>query len=119
MRLPTAPLPGSNAMSLVINTGKISLHLDSRAVEVGGQLLGLTAKEYRIFELLSLHKGQALSRASLLDHLYPTADQPYPRIINVFICHLRKKLSSATGGDSYIETVYGRGYVLRDPNDRD
>jgi two-component system cell cycle response regulator CtrA len=32
------------------------------------------------------------------------------------VCKLRKKLATATNGENYIETVWGRGYVLRDPN---
>ncbi|ASM72488.1 cell cycle response regulator CtrA [Pseudosulfitobacter pseudonitzschiae] len=42
-------------------------------------------------------------------------DEPELKIIDVFICKLRKKLSTATGGQNYIETVWGRGYVLCDP----
>jgi two-component system cell cycle response regulator CtrA len=42
-------------------------------------------------------------------------DEPEVKIIDVFICKLRKKLADAAGGDNYIETVWGRGYVLRDP----
>jgi two-component system, cell cycle response regulator CtrA len=104
-------------MNSVIHTGKIAVYLDSRAVRVERQPLHLTAAEYRILELLSMHKGATLSRETLLDHLYPDAEHPFPKIINVFVCHLRKKLSSATGGDNYIETVRGHGYVLRDPTE--
>ena len=50
-----------------------------------------------------------------LDHLYGGMDEPGFRIIDVFMSNLRKKLSQATGGDNYIETVWGRGYVLREP----
>ena len=99
----------------VIDTGRLAINLDSRAVEVDGQPIHLTGKEYEILELLSLRKGTTLTKEMFLNHLYGGMDEPELKIINVFICKLRKKLSAATGGENYIETVWGRGYVLRDP----
>lgn len=101
----------------IISTGKLQVNLDSRSVEVEGQPLHLTGKEYGILELLSLRKGTTLTKEMFLNHLYNGMDEPELKIIDVFICKLRKKLSNATGGDNYIETVWGRGYVLRDPNE--
>ncbi len=100
----------------IIRTGKLSVNLDTRTVEAGGEPLHLTGKEYGILELLSLRKGQTLTKEQFLNHLYGGIDEPELKIIDVFICKLRKKLATATGGDSYIETVWGRGYVLRDPD---
>ena len=68
-----------------------------------------------MLELLSLRKGTTLTKEMFLNHLYGGMDEPELKIIDVFICKLRKKLIEATGGESYIETVWGRGYVLRDP----
>jgi len=99
----------------VIRTGKLTVNLDTRSVEVDGQPIHLTGKEYGILELLSLRKGTTLTKEMFLNHLYNGMDEPELKIIDVFICKLRKKLSSATHGDNYIETVWGRGYVLRDP----
>ena len=99
----------------VINTGKLKVNLDTRTVEVEGKLLHLTGKEYGILELLSLRKGTTLTKEMFLNHLYGGMDEPELKIIDVFVCKLRKKLSNATGGENYIETVWGRGYVLRDP----
>ena len=99
----------------VIKTGKLLVNLDTRTVEVNGQPLHLTGKEYGILELLSLRKGTTLTKEMFLNHLYGGIDEPELKIIDVFICKLRKKLSAATQGDNYIETVWGRGYVLRDP----
>jgi two-component system, cell cycle response regulator CtrA len=99
----------------VIQTGKLKVNLDTRTVEVGGQPLHLTGKEYGILELLSLRKGTTLTKEMFLNHLYGGMDEPELKIIDVFVCKLRKKLAASTGGDSYIETVWGRGYVLRDP----
>jgi len=99
----------------VIRTGKLTVNLDARTVEVDSQPIHLTGKEYGILELLSLRKGTTLTKEMFLNHLYGGIDEPELKIIDVFVCKLRKKLASATGGQSYIETVWGRGYVLRDP----
>ncbi|WP_420863539.1 response regulator transcription factor CtrA [Algirhabdus cladophorae] len=99
----------------VIRTGKIGVNLDAKTVEVDNKTVHLTGKEYQMLELLSLRKGTTLTKEMFLNHLYGGMDEPELKIIDVFICKLRKKLSIATDGDNYIETVWGRGYVLRDP----
>ena len=99
----------------VIYTGKIAVNLDAKTVEVAGLPVHLTGKEYQMLELLSLRKGTTLTKEMFLNHLYGGMDEPELKIIDVFICKLRKKLSNATDGENYIETVWGRGYVLRDP----
>lgn len=99
----------------VIDTGRISVNLDAKTVDVAGDTVHLTGKEYQMLELLSLRKGTTLTKEMFLNHLYGGMDEPELKIIDVFICKLRKKLAEATGGESYIETVWGRGYVLRDP----
>ncbi len=98
-----------------IETGDISVNLDAKTVEANGRPVHLTGKEYQMFELLSLRKGTTLTKEMFLNHLYGGMDEPELKIIDVFICKLRKKLSTALGGENYIETVWGRGYVLRDP----
>ncbi|MFP1645676.1 response regulator transcription factor CtrA [Pontitalea aquivivens] len=100
----------------VIRTGKVSVNLDAKTVEVDGRPVHLTGKEYQMLELLSLRKGTTLTKEMFLNHLYGGMDEPELKIIDVFICKLRKKLAEVTGGENYIETVWGRGYVLRDPN---
>jgi two-component system cell cycle response regulator CtrA len=99
----------------VITTGTLTVNLDAKTVEVGGSRVHLTGKEYQMLELLSLRKGTTLTKEMFLNHLYGGMDEPELKIIDVFICKLRKKLAAATNGDHYIETVWGRGYVLRDP----
>lgn len=98
----------------VIRTGELVVNLDARSVEVNSKTVNLTGKEYQILELLSLRKGTTLTKEMFLNHLYGGMDEPELKIIDVFICKLRKKLSEALG-ENYIETVWGRGYVLRDP----
>ena len=99
----------------VIETGELKVNLDTKTVEVHNQRVHLTSKEYQMLELLSLRKGTTLTKEMFLNHLYGGMDEPELKIIDVFICKLRKKLQAATGGQHYIETVWGRGYVLRDP----
>ena len=99
----------------VITTGALTVNLDAKTVDVAGQRVHLTGKEYQMLELLSLRKGTTLTKEMFLNHLYGGMDEPELKIIDVFICKLRKKLALATDGEHYIETVWGRGYVLRDP----
>ena len=99
----------------VIRTGRVNVNLDAKTVDVEGSSVHLTGKEYQMLELLSLRKGTTLTKEMFLNHLYGGMDEPELKIIDVFICKLRKKLAEATGGQSYIETVWGRGYVLREP----
>ncbi len=101
----------------IINTGKLAVNLDTKTVEVEGKRVHLTGKEYAMLELLSLRKGSTLTKEMFLNHLYGGIDEPELKIIDVFICKLRKKLASASSGENYIETVWGRGYVLRNPAD--
>jgi len=98
----------------VIKTGDITVNLDTKTVDVNGARVHLTAKEYQLLELLSLRKGTTLTKDMFLNHLYGGMDEPELKIIDVFICKLRKKLAAATDGKHHIETVWGRGYVLRD-----
>jgi two-component system, cell cycle response regulator CtrA len=99
----------------VINTADLCVNLGTKTVEINGARLYLTGKEYRMLELLALHKGTTLTKEMFLSHLYGGMDEPEIKIIDVFICKLRKKLANASGGKDYIETVWGRGYVMREP----
>ena len=103
----------------IIKTGDIEVNLDGKTVEVRGNTVHLTGKEYQMLELLSLRKGTTLTKEMFLNHLYGGMDEPELKIIDVFICKLGKKLSEATGSENHIETVWGRGYVLRDPKPDD
>ncbi|MDC0865049.1 response regulator transcription factor [Rickettsiaceae bacterium] len=98
----------------VVRFDKIAVNLDTRTVEVDGTHVHLTNKEYAILELLAMRKGTVLTKEMFLNHLYSSMDEPEIKIIDVFVCKLRKKLSDASGGTNYIETVWGRGYMLKD-----
>lgn len=97
-----------------IVTGPIMVDLLRHEVMIGKERLNLTSKEYHILELLSLRKGKTLTKSHFINHLYGGIDEPESKIIDVFICKLRRKLSNLTGGQNYIHTVWGQGYVLRD-----
>lgn len=99
----------------VINVGRLTINLTTQMVEVDRTPIRLTGREYAIIELLAMRKGATLSKEIFLNHLYGGMEEPEFKIIDVFICKLRKKLAEALGGENYIETVWGRGYVLREP----
>jgi two-component system cell cycle response regulator CtrA len=101
----------------VVQSGDLLVNLDAKTTEVNGTRVYLTGKEYQVLELLSLRKGMTISKEMFLNHLYGGMDEPELKIIDVFICKLRKKLATASGGKDYIETVWGRGYMLREPTD--
>ncbi len=103
----------------VIETGHLAVNLDTKTTVVNGTPVHLTGREYQMLELLSLRKGMTMSKEMFLNHLYGGMDEPEQKIIDVFICKLRKKLANASGGKNYIETVWGRGYVLRQPTDQE
>jgi two-component system cell cycle response regulator CtrA len=98
-----------------LRVGPLQLNLDSREVLAGGAPVHLTGKEYAILELLVLRKGMVLTKEMFLNHLYGGMDEPEMKIIDVFICKLRKKLATV-GVDNIIGTVWGRGYMIREPS---
>jgi two-component system cell cycle response regulator CtrA len=98
----------------MLRVGNLQLNLDSREVSIGPQIIHLTGKEYAILELLVLRKGMVLTKEAFLNHLYGGMDEPEMKIIDVFICKLRKKLAFA-GAANLIGTVWGRGYMIREP----
>jgi two-component system cell cycle response regulator CtrA len=99
----------------VIRTGKLAVNLDAKTLEVDGRRVHLTGSEFKVLELLSLRKGVAITKETFLNHIYDGRDEPELKIIDVYICKLRKKISLACGGQHYIETVWGCGHMLRDP----
>ena len=103
----------------VVRFDKVAINLDTRTVDVKGTQVHLTNKEYAILELLAMRKGTVLTKEMFLNHLYSSMDEPEIKIIDVFVCKLRGKLKQASGGVDYIETVWGRGYMLKDYDSAD
>ena len=98
-----------------VEIGEMTLDLTARTVLAKGSPVALTCKEYDLLEALALRKGRTLDKDTLLSLLYGGMDEPNIKIIDVFVCKLRKKLSDALGGVCPIQTVWGRGYILQDP----
>ena len=99
----------------VIECGELVVNLDTKMAKINGRPLHLTTKEYQILELLTLRMGMTHTKEMILNHLYGGMDEPEIKIIDVFICKLRKKLTKMSGdGNNYIETIWGRGYVMHE-----
>jgi two-component system cell cycle response regulator CtrA len=98
-----------------IQTGDLIVNLNNRTVQVNGASVYLTTKEYKMLELLTLRKGSTITKEMFLNHLYGGVDEPESKIVDVFMCKLRKKLATVSGGNEFIETVWARGYMLREP----
>jgi len=105
---------GHASSSIII--GKMTLNMKEKVLLIEDKIVNLTPKEYAILELLALRKGATLTKEMFLNHLYGGIDEPELKIIDVFICKLRRKLSRLLGDENCIETVWGRGYILRDPS---
>ncbi|MBQ4472447.1 MAG: response regulator transcription factor [Alphaproteobacteria bacterium] len=98
----------------VVRVGKMEINLGTKVVTVAGKVLPLTGKEYALMELLALKKGSTVSKDQFLTHLYGGMDEPEVKIIDVFFCKIRSKIKELSGGEDYITTVWGRGYILQD-----
>ncbi|TXN15153.1 response regulator transcription factor [Methylobacterium sp. WL122] len=98
----------------MITIDDMIVNLDQKLVEIGGKRVPLTGKEYQLLELLALRKGTTITKEMFLNQIYGGMDEPELKIIDVFICKLRRKLANASDGKNYIETIWGRGYVLRE-----
>jgi two-component system, cell cycle response regulator CtrA len=99
----------------IVQTDDLIVNVDAKTVHIKQIRVHLTGKEYQMLELLSLRKGTTITKEMFLSQLYGGMDEPEIKIIDVFMCKIRRKLAVASGGKDYIETVWGRGYLLRDP----
>jgi two-component system cell cycle response regulator CtrA len=100
-----------------VQTDDLIVNVDAKTVYIKQIRVDLTDKEYRMLELLSLRRGTTITKEMFLSELYGGMDEPEIKIIDVFMCKIRKKLATASGGKDYIETVWGRGYLLREPQE--
>jgi two-component system cell cycle response regulator CtrA len=101
----------------VVQTGDLTVNVDAKTVHINQVRVNLTRKEYQMLELLSLRRGTTITKEMFLSQLYGGMDEPEIKIIDVFMCKVRKKLAEASNGKDYIETVWGRGYLLREPEE--
>lgn len=98
----------------IIKVGRMTINLSTKKVLIDDTLLPLTAKEYALVELLALKKGGTVSKESFLSQVYGGMDEPEIKIIDVFLCKIRQKIKKITGNETYIHTVWGRGYTLEE-----
>lgn len=96
----------------IIHIDNLTLNLETHEVFVNHKPVHLTGKEYLILELLILQRGTLISKMALLNHLYNCSIEPDIKIIDVFVCKLRKKLQDA-GVEDLISTIWGQGYIFR------
>lgn len=103
--------------SSIIRVGKIQINLDDKTVELAGQTLLLTGKEYQVFELMMLRKGSAVTKNGFLNRLYNGLEEPELKIVDVYICKIRKKMNAILygSGEGYIHTSWGKGYSIQEP----
>jgi two-component system, cell cycle response regulator CtrA len=101
----------------IVQIGDLTVNVDAKTVHIKQVRVNLTGKEYQMLELLSLRRGTTITKEMFLNQLYSGMDEPEIKIIDVFMCKIRKKLAIASGGKDYIETVWGRGYLLREPQE--
>jgi two-component system, cell cycle response regulator CtrA len=95
-----------------VQFGPVTLDLNSRVVTINGKVVKFSKKEFSILELMILRRGTVLTKEAFLSHLYDGRNEPDMKIIDVFICKMRKKLADA-GAKELIETIWGRGYMMR------
>jgi two-component system cell cycle response regulator CtrA len=101
----------------IIEVNDLTVNLDLHNTKIHGNPVHLTSKEQAILELLALRKGQIVTKEQFLTHLYNGIDEPELKIIDVFVCKMRKKIFEASAGINYVETIWGRGYSLKNPDE--
>jgi two-component system cell cycle response regulator CtrA len=113
----TSVMPPPEDSDFMVRVGKIVVISSKlmRGAVVGTEPIRLTGKEFDVLESLARSAGKTKSKGQILDDVYPGLKQPELKIIDIFVCKLRKKLVQATGGDHYIETIWGKGYAFREP----
>jgi two-component system, cell cycle response regulator CtrA len=114
-RIKAVILRSNGHASPKVQIGDIMIELETKRVTVAEQELVLTRREYQILELLVMRKGNTVTKEAFLNHLYGGQDEPDQKIIDVYVCKLRKKIAALTRVGEYIETVWGRGYTLHVP----
>jgi two-component system cell cycle response regulator CtrA len=94
--------------------GNISLNQLTNDIRINGTSTHFTGKEYAILALLIRRAGTVVTKELIMDNCYGGRDEPDWKIVDIYICRLRKKLR-AVGSSEHIENVWGRGYMLSNP----
>src|SRR4051812_34649923 len=102
----------------IVTCGDLTVRLGAKRAFIGDRCVPLTSKEYQMLEILAIRQGATITKEMFLAQMYGGMDEPELKIIDVFMCKLRRKLADASGGKDYVETIWGRGYILREPQER-
>ncbi len=98
----------------VVRVGDLEVDSDARTARRGGELLDLTAREFRLLQVLAMQQGKLLSRTRLEEHLYDELTVPMSNVVDATVYQLRRKLRAAGGGTPLVHTRRGQGYVMED-----
>jgi DNA-binding response OmpR family regulator len=98
----------------VLRVGSLELDPSVRTVKRSGQPIPLTMKEYSLLEYLMRRPGLVLTRTMIAEHVWDFTFELASNVVDVYIKHLRDKINEP-GKTSYIQTVRGAGYTVRDP----
>ncbi len=95
-----------------LTAGELTLDLVTHKVSRGGKEIELTAKEYALLEYFMRNAGSCVTRTMISEHVWDMNFDSFTNVIDVYVNYLRKKLDSGPG-KKLIQTVRGRGYILK------
>jgi len=95
--------------------GDLSIEPDKRSVEVRGQAVQLTAKEFDLLLHFARYPGRVFTRAQLLDQVWGYGHEGYEHTVNSHINRLRSKIEEDPAKPRYVLTVWGIGYRFSEP----
>ncbi len=100
--------------SPVVNIKGLEVNPSAHKASYNGQLLDIPAKEFAVLEFLVRNKGNVVTRSMILDHVWGSDFETLSNVVDVYINNLRTKLKNAGMKEAVIETIRGKGYVIRD-----
>jgi DNA-binding response OmpR family regulator len=109
-RMDALRAPAPIGKPLIIHAGDLVIDVDKRKVQLRGQLIELTAKEFDLLLHFARHPGQVYTRATLLDVVWGYSHDGYEHTVNSHINRLRAKIENDSSRPRYILTVWGVGY---------
>ena len=103
-----------NHPATAVQVADLTVDTDRRMATRGGDKLDLTAREFRLLQVLALQPGKVMSRTELERHLYDELATPMSNVVDATVYQLRRKLSAAGNGKPLIHTRRGQGYVMEE-----
>ena len=93
----------------VIRLGDVEIDTVSRIVTKAGQATPFTAKEYSLIELLTLRRGELVTRTMIYERLFDENEDSLSNLVDVYVSNIRRKL-----GHDFVTTRRGQGYMIHD-----